>query len=542
MGASSCRGQRPMDGPHQCRTVLHTLGAHMARQTLVGVGLLLWCGVVGPAVARAQVLRRLTARRSSPGIASSSAPPTRARRCRSAMVHWPSPPTSPDCRAIPRPTTTTAALATPQYLGLAHVSRTRRATDIEDAYVGPSRRQPRGPLRGHRPTVRGARSRAAEWLRANPHRLDLGRLGLRLDATPTARRCRSRHLARRRAGAGPVDRHVDQPLHRGRDRRATWTPPCHPDRDVLAVRVTSALVRSGRARLLVAFPYPSGTCGQGPRLDTPGGASHDVDRRRRTRHVRTCARRRRDTVQRCRWSRRATLAATAPHTFALTGTRPTHWKPRWRSRQTARPRPAACPRSRSTFAAAAARLGALLVHRRRHRPLRQHGSTVARARTPHRALAVPDRGCTCTGPLPPQETGLTANNWFGKASSTSRCTGGTRRTSRCGTAHRCSAPIARTGTRTSCRERRATARAQGYDGVRWPKMVGPDGRESPEQRRHVSWSGNSHIPSTSRVALAGRRDARRARALRADSCSRPRRSWRRSRPKARTGACTSPRR
>ena len=30
-----------------------------------------------------------------------------------------------------------------------------------------------------------------------------------------------------------------------------------------------------------------------------------------------------------------------------------------------------------------------------------------------------------------------------------------------------------------CRWPQGTAKSQGYEGARWPKMVGPDGRESP---------------------------------------------------------------
>lgn len=84
----------------------------------------------------------------------------------------------------------------------------------------------------------------------------------------------------------------------------------------------------------------------------------------------------------------------------------------------------------------------------------------------------------CAGTMPPQETGLTFNSWHGKSHLEMHWWHGVH--------------FALWG-RISLLERslawyekilpraRETARMQGYDGVRWPKMVGPDGRESPSK-------------------------------------------------------------
>jgi hypothetical protein len=82
----------------------------------------------------------------------------------------------------------------------------------------------------------------------------------------------------------------------------------------------------------------------------------------------------------------------------------------------------------------------------------------------------------CAGSCPPQETGLTCNSWFGKSHLEM---------------HWWHAVHFALWGRPELLERslpyykrilssaKATAKMQGYEGVRWPKMVGPDGRESP---------------------------------------------------------------
>jgi hypothetical protein len=82
----------------------------------------------------------------------------------------------------------------------------------------------------------------------------------------------------------------------------------------------------------------------------------------------------------------------------------------------------------------------------------------------------------CSGTAPPQETGLTFNSWFGKSHLEM---------------HWWHAVHFALWNRLEMLERslgwydkvlpraRETAKMQGYQGARWPKMVGPDGRESP---------------------------------------------------------------
>jgi len=82
----------------------------------------------------------------------------------------------------------------------------------------------------------------------------------------------------------------------------------------------------------------------------------------------------------------------------------------------------------------------------------------------------------CAGTRPPQETGLTCNSWFGKSHLEMHWWHDVhfalwRRLERF---ERSLAWYTQILPRA-----RETARMQGYEGARWPKMVGPDGRESP---------------------------------------------------------------
>ena len=75
---------------------------------------------------------------------------------------------------------------------------------------------------------------------------------------PTVRQYRSSSLTARRAVARPLDRTLTSRFTvDGVEVRVDTT--VHPDADVLATRVVSPLVRSGRVRILLAFPFPAGT-------------------------------------------------------------------------------------------------------------------------------------------------------------------------------------------------------------------------------------------------------------------------------------------
>jgi protein-glucosylgalactosylhydroxylysine glucosidase len=106
------------------------------------------------------------------------------------------------------------------------------------------------------------------------------------------------------------------------------------------------------------------------------------------------------------------------------------------------------------------------------------GSADARWRELERRVVLSEylTAIQCAGTLPPQETGETFNSWFGKFHLEMHWWHA---------AHFAlwdRAPLLARSLpwyRTILPRARETARMQGYAGARWPKMVGPDGRESP---------------------------------------------------------------
>ena len=309
-----------------------------------------------------------------------------------------------------------------------------------------------------------------DHLRQNPHRLHLGRIGFVLakaDGAPAA----------------PADlENVRQTLElwsgvlrsefalEGVPVRVVTT--CHPDLDLLSVRVASPLIASGRLSVRIAFPYGS------PEADM---ADWDSPERHRTTVTRS------DTgsadlarqldadtyAVRLAWSDGAELAEDGgPHTLVLRGSGPAlelvcHFAPTLAD--------GALPTLAQTEAASAAHWerfwstgGAIDLG----------GSTDPRAPELERRVVLSQfvTALHCAGSLPAQETGLLFNSWYGKFHLEMHWW------------H--SVHFAAWGRfplfartigyyRSILGEARAIAARQGYAGARWPKMVGPDGRDAP---------------------------------------------------------------
>ena len=298
---------------------------------------------------------------------------------------------------------------------------------------------------GGYPTESKGQTEAYNWLRENPHRLNLARIGLLLPpGEPTNIRQELDlwtgilHSSFEIAGA------------------AVRVETCvHPTLDALAVTIESPL----RVGVGIAFPYGSNTMDAS---DWTKPEAH-ATKRNGTTLLRQLDGDRYTVAM--RWDGGATLTETRPHTFELKsgGTRlafVAHFAP---VPMTSTPDVAA------TFAASRA--------------------SWPKFWSSGLALAMPDAEIErrvvlsqyltrvqSAGSLPPQETGLTCNSWYGKFHMEMYWWH---------TAH-----FALWG-RPELLERsfgyyerilpaaRATAKRQGFAGARWPKMVGPEGRESP---------------------------------------------------------------
>ncbi len=318
------------------------------------------------------------------------------------------------------------------------------------------------------PTSADGQQELFDWLRENPHRLHLGRIGLLLDGKQPE----------------PED------LHEVRQTLDLWTgilesnfflagaavrveTCCHPQLDELAVRVTSGLVEKGRLSVLVAFPYGS------PQMSAADWSRPEAH----TSRLLTQSARRVEILRQLdrdgyattlEWEGVASLEREDAHRFVL---RP--------SRQDGR-LSFVCVFSRGSAAGTLpSPAGAFEAARSHWQRFWSEGGAVdlsesreGRAGELERRVVLSQylTAVQCSGSMPPQETGLTCNSWYGKFHLEMHwwhavhfaLWGRTHLLERSLDWYRRILPSAR-----------EKARSQGYSGARWPKMSGPDGRDSP---------------------------------------------------------------
>jgi hypothetical protein len=303
-----------------------------------------------------------------------------------------------------------------------------------------------------------------DWLRENPHRLNLARIGLLFDG---------RML--RREEIGDIRQSLDlwtglldstfqlrgQPVH--------VRTCCHPSRDSIAVTVESPLLASQSLSIALDFPYGS----------TAINAS-DWDRadRHETRMVSTLPNaatlaRRLDAdgyLVRLHWAGAARAEVAGAHRIVLGGAHLDF----------------TCEFAPRDFAAAAPTSAETRIASEKHweafwstgGALDLGGSTDARAPELERRVVLSQylTAIQCAGSAPPQETGLTCNSWYGKFhlemhwwhAAHFSLWGRIPLLERSLGWYSSILPVAR-----------EKARRQGYQGARWPKMTSLGGRDSP---------------------------------------------------------------
>jgi hypothetical protein len=316
-----------------------------------------------------------------------------------------------------------------------------------------------------------ARTPEVEWLRRNPHRLHLGRIGFRL-LLADGRGARIEDLS-------DVEQTLD--LWNGvlRSRFRLEGEPvevetlCHPRLDLVAVRVVSTLVRRGRIAVRLRFPYGSAAT---TATDWTQPGAHETTLVRLGDRAVVLRRRLDDDRYEARlaWAPAGGLAEEEKHAFVV--------------------EPAG---GTDAFEAAVAfapglATGPLPSFDGTRRAVANHwnrfwatggavdlsGSRDPRWRELERRVVLSQylTAVQCAGRYPPQETGLTFNSWHGKFHLEM---------------HWWHAAHFALWDRLPLLERslgyygdilpqaRATAQRQGYAGARWPKMTDPSGAESP---------------------------------------------------------------
>jgi hypothetical protein len=316
-------------------------------------------------------------------------------------------------------------------------------------------------------------SPAGQWLRQNPHRLSLARVGFALrkqDGSPARPEDLQEIEQRLDLWTGTLDsrlRFEGHELH-------VWT--CvHPDRHVLAVRIEAPSLPAPRRAIRIAFPY-------GAAVHTGDPSDWSGPERHRTTlanpdptHAHWHRTLDEDSYHaRAAWSEGGRLIEEAEHTFCLTppdGSGAFDLVIEFSATAT----PEASPAFADVRSASATRWEQFWTS---GGAIDLSGSTDARAPELERRIVLSQylTAIQCAGSMPPQETGLTFNSWHGKFHLEMHwwhavhfaLWGRLPMLERSLPWYQSILQVAQT----------AAAR-QGYAGARWPKMVGPDGRESP---------------------------------------------------------------
>ena len=314
---------------------------------------------------------------------------------------------------------------------------------------------------------------AGKWLRENPHRLSLARVGFVLSrADGSAAKTTDLSDVRQRLDlwSGTLDSGFT--IDGRRVRVLTWA---HPERDLIGVRIESTALDPNPFGIRIAFPY-AGVVHTGDPADWSHEALHQTQV---TQLARTSCEVRRtldapESWARAAWSSGASMHLASAHELRL---EPANGSGSFECVLSFTPR-----RDRERLPTIAAIRSANAAHWQTFwsdgGTIDFSGSTDSRAPELERRIVLSEylTAIQCAGTMPPQETGETFNSWFGKSHLEM---------------HWWHAAHFTLWGRTPMLERslpwyqrilpqaRANAQRQGYRGARWPKMVGPDGRDSP---------------------------------------------------------------
>lgn len=328
-----------------------------------------------------------------------------------------------------------------------------------------------GRMVGYADIPGNERTPEINWLRANPHRLHLGRIGFELTRADGSK-------------AAPADlTDVRQTLdlwngiivsHFRIDGEAVDVETvCHPTLDAVGVRVLSKGLKTGRVKLTLRFPYGTG---QTTTADWSKPEAHRTvrtePRANEARFTRTLDNDRYYAA--ARWWPAGVMTEAGPHAYVLAGDPATDtlavvaaFAPD--------PIQPSLPTFDDTRRLVQAHWNAFWTS---GGAIDLSGSTDPRWRELERRIVLSQylTAIQCAGSYPPQETGLTFNSWEGKFHLEM---------------HWWHAAQFALWNRLPLLEKslgyyeailpkaRATAVRQGYTGARWPKMTSPTGNESP---------------------------------------------------------------
>ena len=350
-------------------------------------------------------------------------------------------------------------------------------------------------------------SLAETWLRANPHRLDLGRIGFRWLEHGTARSILEAEITDTEQTldlwSGVVTSRFTLAGH-----PVKVTTACHPDRDELGFRVESPALGAG---LIVGIGFPYGSEAWHDAADWNSPDAHTTSLGQPTPSHQHRGSTQWTALRELDDSRYQVVVTGHDLDVEQTGTHDLRIAPR---RGQANPLvldfsvafvsagDGGCiPRGASIRGQVATAVGSapepgpgvelsparsVAAASEAYWPefwssggaIELHSTDDPRAKELERRIVLSQylTAVNCSGSLPPQETGLVCNSWRGRFHLEMHWWHAAH------FAHWNRADLLLPSLRwysTALETSRQTAKAQRFDGVRWPKQVGPDGRESP---------------------------------------------------------------
>jgi protein-glucosylgalactosylhydroxylysine glucosidase len=311
---------------------------------------------------------------------------------------------------------------------------------------------------------------ASDWLRSNPHRIHLGMVGLQIlkqDGTEISISDIKDPVQKLNLWTGDIDSKftVDgEPVH--------LRTVCHPDYDMISVKIISGLISKNRIKVKINFPLgvssPNG-------YDFNSPALHNTKILADTNDITVFSRNQdNDDYYVLVWRNNADIKEVAKHKYLLEPAMSDsvysfscqfYKNPGTGVIQTFNETETASQKSWEKFWSTG---GAVDFSE----------CTDPRANELERRVILSQylTKIECSGSLPPAETGLTYNSWFGKFHLEMHWWHAVH----FALWQREDVLIRQMNYYFNIYENaKKTAEHQGYNGVRWPKMVGPDGRESP---------------------------------------------------------------
>lgn len=314
---------------------------------------------------------------------------------------------------------------------------------------------------------------AGRWLRANPHRLHLGRIGFRslqiknqslsiADLKDT-----SQTLNLWEGTINSTFRYNDQTFH--------VKTCCHPENDLIAVKIESS---DGPIKnLAITFEFPYGSENWGPTMadwNSPNLHNTTVIRESNNHILLNRTLDNDKYFTHIRFSKNGSWSKQGPHTFQLTPQqghsfefvcefsphhKPADNLPNFSDTQNQ------CRKHWVRFWSSG---GAIDLSE----------STDPRASELERRIVLSQylTAIQCASSIPPQESGLTHNSWYGKFHLEMHWWHSVH------FALWNRLPLLEKSLpwyKSILSQAQKTAKMQGYKGARWPKMIGPDGREGP---------------------------------------------------------------